>query len=261
MPSHHKVPLGAFLRGNPFPHPYTEGFFYREKMRAIHRVAPDVAVREILEVGGGRSGLARMLYPSAFVTNVDLDPSHAESSLNRDPRVRFLQADATALPFADASFDAVTLFDVLEHIPDDEAAARETLRVVGPGGHVLVSTPHARWRYPYFRALQPICPPERELWEEWGHVRRGYLPEDLRRLFGAPPEASAVFITPLTELGHDLAFCRLRPRLRRVAVAAVSPLTWAGYLLQRPSTTGSEIAACWRSPAASARRHSAKPAR
>ena len=37
----HKRPLGSFLDSNPFECPLTLGFFYREKMRAIHRVAPD----------------------------------------------------------------------------------------------------------------------------------------------------------------------------------------------------------------------------
>ena len=70
-----KRPLRAFLAMNPFPHPMTEGFFYREKMRAIHRVAPDAPFTRILEVGGGRSGLTRMLYPDATVVNLDMDPT------------------------------------------------------------------------------------------------------------------------------------------------------------------------------------------
>jgi hypothetical protein len=59
-----KAPLSAFLARNPFPHGWTDGLFYREKMRAIHRVAPErlgEGGARILEVGGGRSGLARLL--------------------------------------------------------------------------------------------------------------------------------------------------------------------------------------------------------
>jgi len=49
------------------------------------------------------------------------------------------------LPFADASFDLVCLFDTIEHIPDDEQALREARRVCKPGGHVFVSVPAYAW--------------------------------------------------------------------------------------------------------------------
>src|SRR5690606_16231386 len=87
----HKARLGAFLARNPFPLPYTFGFFYREKMRAIHRVAPDRPLAEVLEVGGGRSGTTALLFPGARVTNLDMDASCAEAPCNRQPRVRFVE--------------------------------------------------------------------------------------------------------------------------------------------------------------------------
>jgi hypothetical protein len=67
-----KSPLPQFLRRNPFPRPLTLGFFYREKMRAIHRIAPDTVAGPILEVGGGRGGLTSLLYPNNSVVNIDL---------------------------------------------------------------------------------------------------------------------------------------------------------------------------------------------
>ena len=153
----HKLPLGLFLARNPFPEPLTDGLFYRDKMRALHRIAPDMPVVNILEVGGGQSGLAAMLYPRAKVANLDMDASLASAPCNEDPRVTFVHGDATALPFPDASFDLVTMFDLLEHVPDDAAVAREALRVVRPGGWILVSTPdRERWRYPYYRIFRPI---------------------------------------------------------------------------------------------------------
>lgn len=45
------------------------------------------------------------------------------------------------LPFADASFDRVMCTEVLEHIPDDNSAIREILRVLRPGGTIAVSVP------------------------------------------------------------------------------------------------------------------------
>ena len=45
------------------------------------------------------------------------------------------------LPFPDASFDRVIASEVLEHIPDDEAAMAELARVLRPGGSMAVTVP------------------------------------------------------------------------------------------------------------------------
>lgn len=244
----HKAARRPFLAANPFPHPLTLGFFYREKMRAIHRIAPDRPFRDILEVGGGQSGLTALLYPEAHVTNLDMEASFAEAPCNRQERVTFVCGDATALPFEDASFDAVTMFDLIEHVPDDRAAMAEARRVLRPGGVLLVSTPHTRWRYPHLRWLEPYAPTEEDLFAEWGHVRRGYTLDDLRAIVALPLEAWASFINPVTVLGHDIAFSCL-PHRRKI-VAALAPLTWLGYLLHRPHGMGTETASAWRKPLA-----------
>ncbi|MDQ3556902.1 MAG: methyltransferase domain-containing protein [Gemmatimonadota bacterium] len=244
----HKTSLGKFLRRNPFPSPYTFGFFYREKMRAIHRVAPREGVRDVLEVGGGRSGLAAMLYPDAEVTNLDMNAEYADAPANRQPRVRFVCGDATDLEFPDARFDVVTMFDLLEHVPDDAAAVREAFRVLRPGGWLLVSTPNENWRFPFYRPMDPFCPSEEEMFAEWGHVRRGYSLEALRALIGQREEGSATFINPVTVVCHDIAFSRLPKMIRRAACTALAPFTWAAYALHRPSTRGTESASAWRKP-------------
>lgn len=77
-------------------------------------------------------GLRRALQRSAGVTLVtaDLDPTDVE-----------VAADATALPFPEAAFDAVYCSHVLEHVPDDQSAMRELRRVLRPGGRALVQVP------------------------------------------------------------------------------------------------------------------------
>lgn len=256
----HKARLGSFLARNPFPQPYTFGFFYREKMRAIHRVAPDRPLADVLEVGGGRSGMTALLFPEARVVNLDLDARFAEAPCNRQPRVRFVRGDATRLPFADAAFDAVTMFDVIEHVPDDARALAEALRVLRPGGYLLLSTPNERWRFPYYGFMRPCCPSEEAMFAEWGHVRRGYAQRDLEALVGRPALRSATFISPLTVLCHDVAFSRLPRRVRRLACAALSPVTWLGYALHRPGSPGTEGAYAWQKPTASETAVSQAPA-
>jgi ubiquinone/menaquinone biosynthesis C-methylase UbiE len=51
--------------------------------------------------------------------------------------------DVTALPFADDSFDVVICSEVLEHIPDDEKAVSELIRILKPGKILAVSVPRA----------------------------------------------------------------------------------------------------------------------
>ncbi len=242
-----KRPLGEFLARNPFPNGWTDGLFYREKMRAIHRIAPPQLPdgARILEIGGGRSGMAALLYLGARVVTVDIDAALAASQ-PKSPNTAFVPGDACRLPFSDQSFDLVTMFDVLEHIGDDSRAASEAVRVAKAGGTIAVSTPDAGWRYPYFGFMARYCPHEQVLMDEWGHVRRGYRQSDLERLFGGPPTATATFIGPVTAFYHDVAFSRLRRRQRLVLYALAALPTAGAYLLHRPDARGAELAASWR---------------
>ena len=52
-----------------------------------------------------------------------------------------VNADGTRLPFADGTFDRIIASEVLEHIPDDDAAAAELFRVLKPGGTLAATVP------------------------------------------------------------------------------------------------------------------------
>jgi SAM-dependent methyltransferase len=94
-----------------------------------------------LDVGCGTGALGATVLDAADpATLVCLDPSagfvaHARARL-RDPRARFVVADARRLPLARASFDAVVSGLVLNFVPDPAAAAAEMARVARPGGRV-----------------------------------------------------------------------------------------------------------------------------
>jgi ubiquinone/menaquinone biosynthesis C-methylase UbiE len=60
--------------------------------------------------------------------------AHAQTRLAPDPNLQWRQADATKLPFPDASFDAVVCQFGIMFFPDKAVGAREAFRVLRPGG-------------------------------------------------------------------------------------------------------------------------------
>ena len=81
-----------------------------------------------------------MLFRSAPVSGM-LAAIRAEGEAAPPAAATALSADATRLPFADGSFDAVIAAEILEHVPDDAAALAEVARVLRPGGTVAVTVP------------------------------------------------------------------------------------------------------------------------
>lgn len=110
---------------------------------------------DVLEIGGGSgamaAGVART-FPDIRLTVTDVDTAMvdvARSRLSSYGNVTVEAADVTALPFADASFDAVTSYLMLHHVINWVEALAETARVLRPGGAIigydLTGTRIARW--------------------------------------------------------------------------------------------------------------------
>ncbi len=76
----------------------------------------------------------------AYVVGQMLDAGELPNGVVGGPT----RASALALPFPDATFDAVVTSEVLEHIWDDRGAIRELVRVLRPGGRMAVTVP-TRW--------------------------------------------------------------------------------------------------------------------
>jgi demethylmenaquinone methyltransferase/2-methoxy-6-polyprenyl-1,4-benzoquinol methylase len=99
----------------------------------------------LLDVGGGAGQLAALLADalSAHVTVLDPTPemiSHVPPSDHVTP----VTGTAEAMPFEDSAFDAIVTTDAFHHFPDQAAAVAEFVRVVRPGGLVLVIDPDPR---------------------------------------------------------------------------------------------------------------------
>ncbi len=102
--------------------------------------------RRILDVGSGAGQIAKHLLNyadrDADITCFDLSCEmlrRARQRLKSD-RPRFVAADLSMLPFADASFDCVTCGYVLEHLPDPRVGLSELSRVMKPGAKMLLLT-------------------------------------------------------------------------------------------------------------------------
>ena len=85
-------------------------------------------------------------------------------------------ADITLLPFAQATFDHVICSEVLEHIPDDQKAASELIRVLKPGGTLAVSVPRFLPEKICWKLSQTYCN------TKGGHIRI-YKKSDIIKLF------------------------------------------------------------------------------
>lgn len=129
---------------------------------------------------------------------IDVLPIQLENlqrKLTADAPVRMATMDSAALQFADASFDRVVLFFLLHEMPEDwrRRTLAEALRVVRPGGRVVIIEYAQPWRWnpmrylfaPVLAKLEPFA------LDLWRHDIREFLPADVkiegfetRRYFG-----------------------------------------------------------------------------
>ncbi len=142
-----------------------EAPLYDQKMSSIERrLFPDSrswvcgrARGDTLEVGIG-TGANLDHYPAeASLTGIDWSPAMLDLARQRaedtDRHVALHRTDAAALPFPDASFDTVAATFALCCIPDLCGALDEAMRVLRPGGRLLLADHVAASRWP-LRLLQ-----------------------------------------------------------------------------------------------------------
>jgi ubiquinone/menaquinone biosynthesis C-methylase UbiE len=139
-------------RKNPSACPYGQRFWVeaphpiitRERLRWVLRPEPG---ERLLEIGVGTGyyslDLAEWVAPGGTLELFDLQQEfldHAMRAAGERGLTNLVptQGDATALPYEDASVDAVVLVAVLGEIPDSAAALREIRRVLKPDGRLVV---------------------------------------------------------------------------------------------------------------------------
>lgn len=217
---------------NPLRNLYNGALFHvgqrvrsRHVLAAVSRFAPSSG--RVLDAGSGGGGLAltiARMHPSLLVDGIELAPDkvtqcEAEARGRGLENLRFAIGDLTAIGRT-SEYDLVYSVDVLEHVPDDQAAMRSIAAALRPGGIALIHVPRAHPRR-FFAALEDH--------HQDDHVRDGYDPEDLRaRLTAAGLAEVAIDRTfgPAGELAWELAqlLRGSRPsRVRELALVAVAP--------------------------------------
>ncbi len=177
------------------------------------------AGKDVLEVGCGTGLIMDGVRPVCrSLVGVDLSQGMLFATRRRD--LQAAQASATALPFAEASFDVTYSFKVLAHVEDIEVAMAEMARVTRPGGYVLAEFYNRHsLRYAAKRLSRPgkisTHRTEAEVFTRWDTAQdiEGYLPPSLTverwRGVRVLTPAAAVFKLPSVD--------KVLPRLEHLA--------------------------------------------
>jgi len=103
--------------------------------------------QRILDVGcgtGDLTGRLRAELQTELVAGCDFSAGMLDQAQARTNAVRWLQGDATRLPFDDGAFDAVVSTEAFHWFPDPDASLREFNQVLAPAGRVLVALVNVR---------------------------------------------------------------------------------------------------------------------
>jgi SAM-dependent methyltransferase len=218
MTAHHPSDRAA-LRGEP-SYVWRDG--QERRLRLIERWAKlqDAVILEAgCGVGAYSSQLRRRFSPT--VEAFDLEADRIRTARQETPHA--LIAAAEAVPYRSGCFDCVLSNEVIEHVTDDRAAVAEIVRVLKPGGRLVLFCPNRwypveqhghYWRGRYHFGNTPLINYLPDRWRNRlaPHVRV-YTARGLRRLFDGLP-VRIVYQTRIFG-GYDNIIHRL-PRLGRL---------------------------------------------
>lgn len=109
---------------------------WRKKVAKLVDPKPGQTILD-LAAGTGSSSIA-FVKPGVRVIAADFSKGMLEEGKKRHPELEFVFADATKLPFGEGEFDTVTISFGLRNVENTELALSEMLRVLKPGGKLVV---------------------------------------------------------------------------------------------------------------------------
>ena len=109
---------------------------WRKKVAKLVDPKPGQSILDL--AAGTGSSSAAFVKPGVKVVAADFSEGMLEVGRQRHPGIDFVFADATKLPFKDQEFDTVTISFGLRNVENTEVALKEMLRVLKPGGKLVV---------------------------------------------------------------------------------------------------------------------------
>lgn len=147
-------------------------FVLGRRVQLIDEMGPFRSGR-LLDVGCGNGAqTVRLLDRFQEVVGLDVVAAHLtefETYLLGQgvSNCRTVLYDGGAMPFDDASFDAVLCIETLEHVASESNTLAEIRRVLRPGGTLIVSVPHKWWIFETHGANLPLLPWNRVPFFSW----------------------------------------------------------------------------------------------
>lgn len=120
-------------------------------IEALQRCLPAALPGDVLDAGCGTGGFilrAAPVFPGRAFAGIDFSPLACDLARQRGCG-RVEVASITELPFADASFAALTSLDVLVQVVERERAVAEFFRVLKPGGVAVINVAAYKWLWSY----------------------------------------------------------------------------------------------------------------
>jgi len=193
------------------------------RLRLILQAAGKLIEGRVLDNGCGVGEyLARLADASGGAHGLEFDLHRARAAAARAPRATVVCAAGERLPYSSSCFDVILSHEVLEHVFDDRAAAAESVRLLRPGGRLVLFVPNRGypfethgifWRGRYRFGNIPMVNYLPRRWRDSlaPHVR-AYRPSDVARLFEGLPVS--ILDRRLLFGGYDNLIARW-PRLGR----------------------------------------------
>lgn len=153
---------------------------FEKRMALVQRWLPHAA--RILDVGCAAGYFLRVVQRHGHdVHGVELSPAIAHEAVKalgaERVHIGTLDTAVAAMDYQPASFDLITMWDVVEHIPDPQPVLRRVRELLQPSGHLLLETQNVASRW------------ARLLGRNWHHYKHAehlyhFSPDTIRRLLG-----------------------------------------------------------------------------